>query len=589
MSLPGPADDARSPRAFRIADPAYTPSAGVRFRFDGVEVHGLEGETIAAALAAAGIVNLGRRRDGSGRGLWCGMGVCQECIVTVNGVPSVRACMTKVQQDASVEAQGYAAQLPTVARAAPCTVSGDVRRPQVLIVGAGPAGLSAARAAALCGATVTVLDERSTAGGQYFKQVAPSHAVSDPTRIDAQARTGRALIDEVERLGVQVLRDATVWAGFAPKELAITKDGAHHVMSPERLILATGAYERGEPLPGWTLPGFMTTGAAQTLLRAYRVVPGQRVLVAGNGPLNLQLAAELVSAGVNVVAVVEAAPAHRLRHAATIARAALAAPALIWSGLRYRRRLSAAGVPVFHESAVTAAEGDARVEACTVARIDRSGTPVPGTSRRFVVDTVCVSHGFLPSNTLARSLGCRHARDRTTGILATVVDEEGRTSVPDVYAIGDGVRLMGAHVARHQGFVTGCSVARSLGLSLSAAVGRERSVAHRRLRSHRSFQKALWRLFAAPRLKQAPQLSQTVVCRCEHVAHGAIAQALHDGATSVGAVKRRTRAGMGRCQGRYCESMMARMLADAGVDPGDELSSFAPRVPIVPVRVDELL
>jgi NADPH-dependent 2,4-dienoyl-CoA reductase/sulfur reductase-like enzyme len=575
--------------SLRVEDPALTPSATVSLSIDGAPVAALEGETIAAALASADIANLGRRRDGTPRGLWCGMGVCQECIVTVDGIPSQRACMTKVADGMKVTTQHYTATLPETQSPIASGATPATSAPQVLIVGAGPAGLSAARAAALCGAAVVVVDERATPGGQYYKQIAPSHAVTDTGRVDAQARAGSALIAEVRRLGVEIVQNAVVWGAFGARELAIARDGREYVMTPERLVLATGAYERGVPLPGWTLAGYMTTGAAQTLLRAYRVAPGKRVLVAGNGPLNLQLAAELLAAGVGVVALVEAASAPGLRQFGTVLRAARAAPALVRNGLRYRKRLRSAGVPMLHESAVIAAEGQGRVEACTIARIDRSGLPVDGTSRRFEVDAVCVSHGFLPSNSIARALGCGHARDSVQGGLVTVVDDDCQTSISHVYAIGDGVRLMGAHVARHQGFVTGCAVAQSLGLAIPGSVNRERAFAARELRKHASFQKALWQLFAAPRVHHQLATAETVVCRCESVTRGTIERALCDGANTTGALKRRTRAGMGRCQGRYCEAILVQMLSEGGRDAGDESSSFAPRAPVIPIRISELV
>ena len=574
-------------RDLRIADPALRPAARIALSFDGTTLSAYQGETIAAALAANGIVDLGRRRDGAPRGLWCGMSVCQECIVNVDGRPSERACTTTVADAMVVTAQGYAAAVPVSAenhqRSSPAT-----HRPQVLVVGAGPAGLSAARAVALCGAAVTILDERAAPGGQYYKQIAKSQTVVDPDRTDAQVRGGRALIAEVEALGVRIWREATVWGAFGAQELAVTANGAEHVFAPERLILATGAYERGVPVPGWTLPGCMTTGAAQTLVRAYRVLPGRRVLVAGNGPLNLQLAAELVAAGVDVVAVVEAATRPGLRHAGALLRAVSVAPGLMRDGFRYLARLRRAGVPVVYASALVAAHGDARVDGCTIARIDAAGRPVPGTSTRFAVDTVCVGHGYLPSNEIARALGCRHVVRGDSGDLATVTDSAGLTSVPGVYAIGDAVALRGAHAALGQGFVTGCAVARSLGLSLPLPVAQERARRQRQLRLHGAFQQALWQLFAAPVLRNQLAAADTIVCRCEGVRCATIDGALQDGAATLGAVKRRTRAGMGRCQGRYCESLVAAMLPHEPDAVRDELFNLAPRVPVKPVRIGDL-
>jgi len=176
----------------------------------------------------------------------------------------------------------------------------------------------------------------------------------------------------------------------------------------------------------------------------------------------------------------------------------------------------------------------------------------------------------------------------TAAELSTVTDSDGLTSVTGVYVVGDAVALRGAHAAQCQGFVTGCAVARSLGLSLPLPVTQELARVRRRLRLHLAFQQSLWRLFAAPMLRNQFASADTVVCRCEGVSHATIDRALQNGATTLGAVKRRTRAGMGRCQGRYCESLIAAMLpADAGV-PRDELFNLAPRVPVNPIRIKDL-
>ena len=573
--------------ALRVDDSALRAGPRVAFTIDGAPLYGLQGETIAAALAAAGIAALGARRDGTQRGLWCGMGVCQECIVTVDGMPSRRACMTLIDAGMVVTTQGYAVSLPEpIARSTLFTPA--VQQPQLLVVGAGPAGLAAARTAALCGVRVTVIDERAAPGGQYFKQVAKSHNVVAAERLDAQVRAGRDLIAEVVRLGVTVLREATLWGAFGPKELAVAIVDVQHVFAPDRLLVAPGVYERGVPVPGWTLPGYMTTGAAQTLLRAYRVLPGRRVLVAGNGPLNLQLAAELVAAGVDVAAVVDAAAAPRMRDMALLLRAATSAPGLICDGLRYRARLRRAGVPLIHSSAVIAAHGEARVDACTVARIDAAGRPIAGTSRRYAVDTVCVGYGFLPSNEIPRALGCRHAVHDGRGTLSTLVDGDGLSSVAGTYVIGDVVALAGAHAARCQGTITGYAVARSLGQPLPASMAREQRDARRALSRHLAFQRALWHLFAAPALDLQFATTETIVCRCEGVTRADIDHALASGATTSGAVKRRTRAGMGRCQGRYCAPLVTAMLPAAADSPRDELSGLAPRAPVKPIRIGDL-
>lgn len=531
----------------------------MKFTFDGKAVEARAGETLAAALTRAGVYELGQRRDGTARGVFCGMGVCQECLVTVDGRPSRRACMEVVCDGIVVTSQGYAPVLPPPSGVA--TQPPIVERPQVLVVGAGPAGLAAALAAARCGAKVTVLDERAKAGGQYFKQRV------DGESIDGQMREGRELLAQVAEAGITIVSGATVWGAFPSKgsvsievsyDVAMESDPIARVFVPDRLVLATGVYERGVPMPGWTLPGVMTTGAAQTLLRAYGVVPGKRVVVGGNGPLNFQLAAELLDAGVDVAAVVEAGrPTAKW---GSVVKAAIAAPGLMGKGLRYLARINRAHVPIHYRSTVVAVNGTSHVDSCTVTQVGD-----PQVLLDFKVDAVCLNYGFLPSNELARALGCRPG-----------VDADGLTSVEHVYAVGDAVAFRGAHVARCQGRLTGCAVARSLGLAVPDVSRVERELAR-----HLSFQRALWDCFAAPDIRLARQ--GTIVCRCENVARGAVDDAIAHGATTPGAVKRRTRAGMGRCQGRYCESIVAGMLPQ-----GDERSALAPRPPAKPVRIEDL-
>jgi hypothetical protein len=306
----------------------------------------------------------------------------------------------------------------------------------------------------------------------------------------------------------------------------------------------------------------MTAGAAQTLLRSHQVAPGQRVLVAGNGPLNLQVAAELARGGVHVVAVVELGrPAARLP---ALAAMLAAAPGLVREGARFRATLLARRVPVINRSTVVRAEGTARVEHAVVARIGADGRPVPGSERRFGADAVCLGLGFVPSGEPLRALGCRHES------LDVVTDACGRTSVDGVWAIGDGAGIGGAKVALAQGELAACDVARTLGAAAEAP-GAERA-----RRRHLRFQRALRRAYAAPRLAGELCDDETLVCRCEEVSYAAVRAALDEGAQHIGAVKRLTRAGMGGCQGRYCGPLLAELSARRTGRIVEELDLFAP-------------
>ena len=177
-----------------------------------------------------------------------------------------------------------------------------------------------------------LIDERARPGGQFFKQPGEAHRFAATIAADAQVAEGRARIDRAHRAGVEIVSGAEAWGAFAPLTIGVTTPAQSLLFRPRRLIVATGAYERGVPVPGWTLPGVMTTGAAQTLLKTDGVLPGRRVVVCGNGPLNLQVALELARAGAEVVAVAELAERPGLAKAGPLLRLMSSAFDLAWQG-----------------------------------------------------------------------------------------------------------------------------------------------------------------------------------------------------------------------------------------------------------------
>jgi D-hydroxyproline dehydrogenase subunit alpha len=540
----------------------------ITFRFDRTTIPALEGETIAAALSAAGIVAFRHTASGAPRGLHCGMGACFDCVVTVDGRIGQRACMTKVADGMVVAGD---ATMPLAALGCePDAVEAEDQVCDVLVVGAGPAGLSASIAAAEAGASVVVLDERNATGGQYAKPLADSHLDSAP---DAQFRLGIELRHRAISAGVRIEPEATVWGGFAADEIAALVRGRAMTFRPRRLVLATGAHERPVPLPGWTLPGVMTTGSLQTLVRAQRVCPGERVLIAGSGPLNLQLACELLAAGLKPLAVVEAAPRPgptAWREAWTMARAA---PDLAREGIGMLLTLKRTGVPVLWSARVTELHGVDRVRTAHIAghALDRT----------YDVGVVALNLGFQPETGLARALGAKQQFvDVGLGHLACETDDDGRTSMPDVFAVGDGASLGGARVAMARGRLAGLAAARDLGLHAL-----DEPATRAALKQAMAFQEALWTLFRPPRLRPGTLTDETIVCRCEEVTAGRLRKELANGLTSLPALKKATRAGMGRCQGRFCAAIVARFCPDAP----DDLAFAAPRAPLRPVPAAPLM
>ena len=541
--------------------------------------------SLAAALAAAGEYGL-RSVDGDeSRGVFCGIGVCQECVVEVAGRGRVRACMTAVEDSMVVQRSGRLASVSAAADTAPGVPAPDVIKPDVLIIGGGAAGLTAAASLAGSDVDVVVLDERSAAGGQYYKQPISPERLHRSLTDDEQIREGSALLERARDSGARILSRSEIWGAFAPQEFVAIVNGATMQIRPKRTIVAAGAYERGLPLPGWTLPGVMTSGAAQTMLKSNGEIPGHRVLICGNGPLNLQIAAELSRAGAEVVAVTELAPSPFTRVAAAMGMFA-GDPALSLRGLGSLHALRRGGIRVLFKHGLHSVERAGNGLKAWIGGLD--GAKVRR-DKDFDVDVVCTGFGFQPNNEILRSLECRHDFDRARGQLTPVRNDDCETSVSGVYAIGDCCGLGGAPAAREEGIIAAAAVLRSLSANVPAALAAEETRARNRLQKHRRFQRGLWRMFDAPRLQSELADDATVICRCESVRLADVRDAITAGDVSIGAIKRRTRLGMGACQGRYCAPVAANMLAAHTGQEINEYSFFAPRVPFKPTPISSIV
>ena len=560
--------------------------SGMSFSFEGREISCRPGVSLAAALTAAGELELRETASGDKRGLFCGMGVCQECRVNVDGRSGVRACMTPAGACRQVARE--TCHVVTHSDGAPIDNHDAVETltPELLVIGAGPGGLVAASVAAEAGADVVLLDERSIHGGQYFKQPASTDLIPASLAGDKQHADGKTLIERTLRSGTSVKSGTEVWGAFAPREFAVFDGERTNIYSPKRVIVATGAYERGLPIPGWTLPGVMTTGAAQSMLRSYGTLAGRRILIAGNGPLNLQVALELQQAGADVVAVAELAEKSNVAWLLNGLRMGLSAPGLSLNGMRYVAGLKRSGVPVLY------GQGMARIEKTSTGLKAWLGTARNnGIDARnsYDIDIVCMGYGFQPSNEILRSIGCRHSYDENRGYLVTERSADCETSVGGVYAVGDCCGINGAPVALQDGVIAAIAAIRSLEKTIQAGHRKEYKWAVRNLRRHRMFQSALWRIFAAPRFQTELATPDTLICRCENVCLADIDAAIKEHAGSIGAIKRSTRLGMGPCQGRYCAPVVAEFLAKRIGRPIGEYSFFAPRSPLKPIRIADIV
>ncbi|GAA1679329.1 FAD/NAD(P)-binding oxidoreductase [Glycomyces endophyticus] len=432
---------------------------------------------------------------------------------------------------------------------------------RVVVVGAGPAGLAAATAAAALGVEVVLVDAGAKLGGQYFRQ-------------DALAAGDRfALPVDVEHVA-----DATVWAvePVAGGHRVHLRVGAAddpsrtgRILETRALVLATGAFDRALPFPGWDLPGVFTAGAAQAMAKGQGVAVGDRVLVAGTGPFLLPVAASLAAAGARVVEVAEANRA--VTGWLSRPRGAAAGGRKLPELARYAASLARHRVPYRSRTAVIEAHGASSVASATVARVDRDWTPVPGSERRVEVDAVAVGFGFTPQLELAVAARCRIEG----GFVA--VDAAQGTSVPGVFAAGELTGIGGAELAASEGAVAGAAAAKRLGAVVEPPLG-----AMARVRSGRRFAAALAAAYAVRPGWTGWLRDDTVVCRCEEVDLRRLMAAVDGrGADGVRPLKLASGAGLGLCQGRVCGRNVAVL---AGLDD----TAFARRRIAAPLRLGEL-
>lgn len=319
-----------------------------------------------------------------------------------------------------------------------------MQRCELVCVGAGPAGLAGAIEAARHGVGVVVYDENERPGGQLFKQI---HKFFGSREHHAQERgftIGKGLLEEADRLGVRVTLNATVLGIYENGILNVMVKDRIEQVCPQRLLVATGASENMVPFPGWTLPGVIGAGAAQTMANLHGVRPGKRLLMVGSGNVGVVVAYQMLQAGCIVEAVIDAAPVIGGYgvHAAKIARH---------------------GVPFLMSHTIQEAHGKTSVEGATVVRVDEAWKPVPGTERRLEVDTICLAVGLNPMTKLLRMAGCRMVLLPALGGHVPAHDIDQRTSIPEIYVAGDVSGIEEASTAIIAGRIAGLAVARSLG------------------------------------------------------------------------------------------------------------------------------
>ena len=488
----------------------------------------------------------------------------------------------------------------------------------VAVIGAGIGGISTAHTLAGLGLKIVLIDENPHMGGQFLRQPfrpkgSGTHGTGHDSGHGARSRlldrilpdpmvqAGTALAEAVSApgAGVDILHPAQVLGIFPDRRIWImacpaagpAAGQAARLMEikADILVLAAGAREQYLPFKGWTLPGVMSLGAVQILMKSHRVLPGACTAIAGTSPLMMALAFDLLAYRGHVSAL---ADSHSMlwkigqlpffvRHFSKLAQ-----------GARYAARLLWHRVPLLNGYSILEAQGHERMSRAVFARTGPDGLPIPGTDTVRQVDSLAVGHGFVPNIELPAQAGCRVTYDPALGGWAAAVTADMETSVKGIYAVGETTGIGGAEQSWVQGKIAGMAILERLGCIHPLQrrwdrFAKTRQKLYGRANTCRSYGTLLNRMCRVSATAYGRIPDDTVICRCENITMQTIKQAVRNGFTSWSSIKKATRCGMGRCQARICGPIIQRILqALSGTEP-DTIGPPVSRAPVknLPVRL----
>lgn len=440
----------------------------------------------------------------------------------------------------------------------------------VVIVGAGPAGIRAAQTLAAHGLRPCLVDEAPQGGGQVYRR-APGNFQRPASQLYGfEARKAGAVHQALDALRAQIdyRPDTLVWNA---------EDGHLHTLSQQRvgtiqydhLLIATGATDRILPVPGWTLPGVYSLGAAQIALKAQGCAIGERVVFAGSGPLLYLVAYQYAKAGARVLAVLDSSPFGA--QVAALPRLLLQ-PATLAKGLYYRAWLTAHGIAVHQGATLIEVVGEQKVEAVTWQRA--------GSRYSMACDGLAFAHALRSETQLADLLGCQFTWSPLNRAWLPSRDRAGRSSVPSVYLAGDGAGIMGADAAEMAGERAALALLEDMGITIDSERGPQ---LERQLARIQGFRVGLEAAFPFPEQWASQAPDDLMLCRCEEISVGEVRQVVAQGHTDINRVKAHCRVGMGRCQGRMCGSAAVEIIAQAAMCSPQQVGRLRAQAPIKPL------
>lgn len=454
----------------------------------------------------------------------------------------------------------------------------------VVVVGAGPAGMSAATRTARAGLNTVLIDEQDASGGQIYRAIGRASARRKEI-LGPDYAAGAAIADAFAKSGARHVTNASVWEVGRERSINYLKDGKVGCFDAKRVILASGALERPFPIPGWTLPGVLTAGAAQILLKSAGEVPAAPPILAGCGPLLYLLGWQYVRAGVPIKALVDTTRHEDRWRAKRHMLSALRAWPFISKGLQLIRTLRDARVPMFE------AADNLRIEPRKDADgLERAGVlhfTTKGSAQRIEAEVILLHQGVVPNTQFTQALRASHRWDDAQLCFTPELDAWGELDVPGIFVAGDGAGIGGAQAAALQGTIAGLAVAAQLGAVDAAKRDVEAAVHRRDLTSVMRIRPFLDSLYRPRDVNRIPH-DETIVCRCEEVTAGQIRKFVELGCVGPNQAKSFGRCGMGPCQGRMCGLTVTEVIAEARHVSPAEVGYYRIRPPIKPLTLGEL-
>lgn len=452
------------------------------------------------------------------------------------------------------------------------------RHVPVVIIGAGPAGLSAASECAQHGIKTLLLDEQNSMGGQIYRSItrtnAKRKAILGPDYV-----AGEKIAEAAKNPLIDYSPNSTVWQVNRDRQVSYKKDGKSITVQADHIILATGAMERPFPVSGWTTPGVLSGGGAQILLKSAGVVPNGSVVLAGCGPLLYLLAYQYLQANVAITAIVDTSSRADIKSALPHLFPALRAFNYLRKGLNMITAIKKANIPVYKGSTDIAIQGDDTVNSIRFTSQGRSHT--------LKTDVVLLHQGVIPNTQISWSLRAEHEWNSEQLCWVPVTSDWGALDVPGIYTAGDGAGIGGAVVAALQGKITALEVCKQLGkldnTKRDALAAPLRNELNRNL-AIRPFIDALYEPKKANRIPTG----DTLVCRCEAVTAADISSYVEHGCSGPNQAKAFGRCGMGPCQGRQCGTTVTELIADKLQRKAGDVGYYRIRPPIKPITLAEL-